>query len=208
MIHSLCYSQDPNEHISQNMIKMSSVLFEFNVNIRTNIQTSNFINSIAELRLLKFKIIFHDKSSISIIKYLYTIWWYWATKVVIYLFVHQSLSAQCEGAPVPLVLDNGNVIPPANLTNIPICAAFNMRNLKPHLQPTKIQHLKQDIGPFLFTPIHFGSLDRRNTKSLTKMGEYLSIRFVHRLRKLFCICVYSRISNRNFTCPKNCHSFF
>lgn len=83
----------------------------------------------------------------------------------------QSLSAQCEGAPVPLVLENGIVIPPANLTNIPVCTGFSLKNLKPHLQPTKVQSSKQDSGPFLFTPIHFGSLDRKTTKSLTKMGE-------------------------------------
>lgn len=75
---------------------------------------------------------------------------------------------------MPLVLENGIVIPPANLTNIPLCTSFNIRNLKPHLQPTKIQSLKQDCGPFLFTPIHFGSLDRRSTKSLTKMGKLIT----------------------------------
>ena len=31
----------------------------------------------------------------------------------------QVLAAQCEGAPVPLVLNSGFVIPPANLTNLP-----------------------------------------------------------------------------------------
>lgn len=31
----------------------------------------------------------------------------------------QSLSAQCEGSPVPLVLDSGLVIPPVNLTSVP-----------------------------------------------------------------------------------------
>lgn len=31
----------------------------------------------------------------------------------------QSLAAQCEGAPVPLVLESGLVIPPANLISIP-----------------------------------------------------------------------------------------
>ncbi|KAJ8958682.1 hypothetical protein NQ318_016407 [Aromia moschata] len=36
----------------------------------------------------------------------------------------QNLSAQCEGSPVPLVLDSGLVVPPANLTDIPICGAF------------------------------------------------------------------------------------
>lgn len=32
----------------------------------------------------------------------------------------QSLAAQCEGAPVPLVLESGTVVPPANLTHIPM----------------------------------------------------------------------------------------
>lgn len=32
----------------------------------------------------------------------------------------QKLAAECEGAPVPLVLDSRAVIPPANLTNIPL----------------------------------------------------------------------------------------
>lgn len=82
----------------------------------------------------------------------------------------QSLSSQCEGAPVPLVLDNGIVIPPANLSNIPICVGFTLRNLKPHSQPRKIKALKQDLGPFLFTPIKFGSLERKNNKPQSKMG--------------------------------------
>ncbi|XP_017781590.1 PREDICTED: protein brunelleschi [Nicrophorus vespilloides] len=81
----------------------------------------------------------------------------------------QSLSAQCEGAPVPLVLDNGVVIPPANLSNIPVCSGFTLKNLQPHLQPRKIQMAKQDIGPFLFTPINFGSLERKSNKPQSKM---------------------------------------
>ncbi|KAJ8935382.1 hypothetical protein NQ314_012793 [Rhamnusium bicolor] len=68
----------------------------------------------------------------------------------------QSLSAQCEGSPVPLVLDSGLVVPPANLTDIPICAAFTPKDLQPYLRPRRIESLKQDTGPFLFTPIHFG----------------------------------------------------
>lgn len=31
----------------------------------------------------------------------------------------QALTGQCEGSPVPLVLDSGLIIPPANLLNIP-----------------------------------------------------------------------------------------
>lgn len=84
----------------------------------------------------------------------------------------QSLSAQCEGSPVPLVLDSGLVVPPANLTDIPVCAAFTPKDLQPHLRPRRIESLKQDTGPFLFTPIHFGggSLERKQNKANSKMG--------------------------------------
>lgn len=75
----------------------------------------------------------------------------------------QAVSQQCEGAPVPLVLDSGTVIPPANLTNIPKTKSFALKNLQPHLQPQKIERVKEDHGPFLFTPINFGSLERKAT---------------------------------------------
>ncbi|CAH1163945.1 unnamed protein product [Phaedon cochleariae] len=83
----------------------------------------------------------------------------------------QSLSAQCEGSPVPLVLDSGLVMPPANLTDIPVCASFALKDLQPHLRPRRIECVKQETGPFLFTPIHFGggSLDRRSKKANAKM---------------------------------------
>lgn len=82
----------------------------------------------------------------------------------------QAVSQQCEGAPVPLVLDSGTVIPPANLTNIPKTKSFTLKNLQPHLQPQKIERVKEDHGPFLFTPINFGSLERKST-SKSKIGE-------------------------------------
>ncbi|XP_043267833.1 protein brunelleschi isoform X2 [Venturia canescens] len=75
----------------------------------------------------------------------------------------QSASQQCEGAPIPLVLDSGIVVPPANLINIPTTKSFVLKNLQPHLQPQKIERVKEDHGPFLFTPINFGSLERKNT---------------------------------------------
>ncbi|XP_066993209.1 protein brunelleschi [Anabrus simplex] len=84
----------------------------------------------------------------------------------------QSLSAQCEGAPVPLVLDTGTVIPPANLTNLPQMKSFVLQNLLPHLRPQKIEKLKEDSGPFLFTPLNFGSLERKNMTASSKM-DYL-----------------------------------
>lgn len=81
----------------------------------------------------------------------------------------QSLASQCEGAPVALVLDNGNIIPPANLINIPLCQMFVPKNLQPHLQPKKLKDAKQDSGPFLFTPIRFGSFERNGNGPQTKM---------------------------------------
>ncbi|XP_074037146.1 trafficking protein particle complex subunit brun [Leptinotarsa decemlineata] len=83
----------------------------------------------------------------------------------------QSLSAQCEGSPVPLVLDSGLVVPPANLTDIPVCTAFTPKDLLPHLRPMRIETAKLDTGPFLFTPIHFGggSLERKTRKAISKM---------------------------------------
>lgn len=83
----------------------------------------------------------------------------------------QILSSQCEGAPVPLVLDSGLVIPPANLITIPQTESFTIQNLKPHLRPCKLMKTKEDFGPFLFTPFNFGSLERK-TKLPNKL-DYL-----------------------------------
>lgn len=83
----------------------------------------------------------------------------------------EKLSEQCEGSPVPLVLESGMIIPPANLTNIPLAKAFLVENLPPHLRPQKLQKMKEDSGPFLFTPINFGSLDRRNQKAGGKIDH-------------------------------------
>ncbi|EDX05640.1 GD21691 [Drosophila simulans] len=76
----------------------------------------------------------------------------------------QNLSAQCEGSPVPLVLENGTVIPPANLTDLPYCLDLQVKDLPAHLRPQRIKVAKADSGPFLFTPIHFNSVDRRDKK--------------------------------------------
>ncbi|XP_055386029.1 protein brunelleschi [Condylostylus longicornis] len=78
----------------------------------------------------------------------------------------QNLSAQCEGSPVALVLENGIVIPPANLTDIPYCSQLLVNELQAHLRALKIIITKIDSGPFLFTPIHFSSLDRRTSKKV------------------------------------------
>ncbi|XP_050428976.1 protein brunelleschi [Adelges cooleyi] len=97
---------------------------------------------------------------------LQTMWWMmdkaersgYATQLAV-------LSAQCEGSPVPLVLDNGLVIPPANLLNIPQPENFTIQNLKVFLRPHKLVKVKEDFGPFLFTPLKFGSMEKNNVKS-------------------------------------------
>lgn len=83
----------------------------------------------------------------------------------------QASSAECEGSPVPLVLESGEVIPPANLTHVPHCSSFLVRPLPPARNPHPIK-CKTQQGPFIFTPIHFGSLERKNKKDEGKM-EYL-----------------------------------
>ncbi|XP_013113737.2 protein brunelleschi [Stomoxys calcitrans] len=75
-----------------------------------------------------------------------------------------NLSAQCEGSPVPLVLENGTVIPPANLTDLPFCLDIAVKDLPAHLKPQRIKIAKADNGPFLFTPLQFNSIDRRDKK--------------------------------------------
>lgn len=85
----------------------------------------------------------------------------------------QNLSAQCEGSPVPLVLDNGTVIPPANLTDLPYLTQLAVRDLPAHLRPQRIKIAKADSGPFLFTPIHFNSVDRRDKKKDKSKIDFL-----------------------------------
>lgn len=89
----------------------------------------------------------------------------------------QNLSAQCEGAPVPLVLENGIVIPPANLTDIPHCVSFQLKDMPPHLHPHKIAVSKTDHGPFLFAPSHFNSpIDHRVKKKVDNQMSFLWVR--------------------------------
>lgn len=76
----------------------------------------------------------------------------------------ENVASQCEGSPVSLVLDNGLVIPPANLLHIPTALSFHVQKLKPHLQPSKLEKTKEDYGPFVFTPIKIGSLERKAAK--------------------------------------------
>ncbi|XP_065336501.1 protein brunelleschi [Cloeon dipterum] len=73
----------------------------------------------------------------------------------------QAAASQEEGAPVPLVLpETGLILPPANLINLPLVSKFTPSPLIACMRPQKIQIAKVETGPFLFTPLKFGSLDR------------------------------------------------
>ncbi|XP_046397297.1 protein brunelleschi isoform X2 [Ischnura elegans] len=80
-------------------------------------------------------------------------------------------TAHGDGSPVPLVLPTtGLVVPPANLTHLPQALSFQVQDLAPHLRPRRLQEAsKEDSGPFLFTPLHFGSMERSTTKNSGKM---------------------------------------
>lgn len=72
-----------------------------------------------------------------------------------------------------MVLENGTIIPPSNLTDIPYCETLTVQNLLVGLRPQKVNIAKVDNGPFLFTPIHFNSIDRRDTlKKDNKLRKY------------------------------------
>lgn len=60
------------------------------------------------------------------------------------------------------MLENGTIIPPANLTDLPFCLDIVVKDLPSHLKPQRIKIVKADSGPFLFTPLQFNSIDRRD----------------------------------------------
>ncbi|XP_076361025.1 LOW QUALITY PROTEIN: trafficking protein particle complex subunit brun [Tachypleus tridentatus] len=70
----------------------------------------------------------------------------------------ESLTSKCEGAPVPLALDNGYIIPPVNLLNLPKVKSFKLQNMAPHLRPVKkksvrFKSVSKPSSPFIFSPI-------------------------------------------------------
>lgn len=91
----------------------------------------------------------------------------------------ESLSRVCgEGAPVPLNLDSGFVIPSVNLTKFPYITSFLCKNLPPHLRPFKLKSkLELDApkltpnSPFIFTPLN---LTRPITPRRSSIGSAAS----------------------------------
>lgn len=48
-----------------------------------------------------------------------------------------------------------------------------VQNLKPLLRPSKLEKTKENYGPFLFTPINFGSMERKSSSTNNKVGKSL-----------------------------------
>lgn len=83
----------------------------------------------------------------------------------------QNLSSQCEGSPVALNLESGTTIPPANLTDLPYCLTLEIKEMPPSLRPDQLELVKANCGPFIFTPLHFGSMDRRGGSNRSKTKD-------------------------------------
>lgn len=83
------------------------------------------------------------------------------------------MSSKYEGSPVPLILENGTVIPPANLLDLPYCDKFIVKDLAPHLRPQRLKEDKIDIGPFLFTPLQLNIHEKTEAnKKQNKTRKY------------------------------------
>lgn len=74
------------------------------------------------------------------------------------------------------------MIPPANLTDLPFCFSFSLKELPSHMRPHKIEANKVDCGPFLFTPIHFNSSIDRRTAGTKKRDSKISFLWVQHAR--------------------------
>lgn len=70
------------------------------------------------------------------------------------------------------------MIPPANLTDLPYCSSYQLKELQLYLRPIKIEANKVDSGPFLFTPIHFNSSIDRRTAGTKKRDSKISFLWV------------------------------
>ncbi|RWS10654.1 trafficking protein particle complex subunit 9-like isoform X1 [Dinothrombium tinctorium] len=82
----------------------------------------------------------------------------------------ETLSTNCgEGAPVPLTLENGIIIPSVNLTKFPLVTSFKVQNLSPQTRPIKLKAKHRESvssSPFIFTPLQFSRPSSARRKSL------------------------------------------
>lgn len=89
--------------------------------------------------------------------------------------------------PGPLALDNGTIIPPVPWTLLPKIRTFKLQPPQASLKAVKLHQpaLQDSNGPFLFTPIQFGSFRKQvNKKHQVKMGNKITMNWIGRHRHL------------------------
>ena len=89
----------------------------------------------------------------------------------------------CEGAPVPLTLNNGFTISSVNLTKFPLVTKFEVQSLSEHLRPIKMKTKRRESAstpipssPFIFTPIQLNKNYNRR-RSLGQTGHAKNVDF-------------------------------
>ena len=78
----------------------------------------------------------------------------------------------------PLALENGTIIPPISLTMLPKVLSFTLLPPDKCLEAQKlVPDVEANTGPFLFTPIQFGSCRKQPGKKFQeKIGNFPSFR--------------------------------
>lgn len=80
----------------------------------------------------------------------------------------ENLSKLCEATMQALSLENGIIVPPVPLTNVPFVKSFKLMPLQPHLEPRQMDKTGDGLnnGVFIFTPIKLGDdSDSSTTKA-------------------------------------------
>lgn len=104
----------------------------------------------------------------------------------------EQLSRICgEGAPVPLTLESGLVIPSVNLSKFPYVVSFTVKNLAPHLRPFKMKTTldaataasqaalnPSSASPFIFTPLQLNRPLNPSRKSSVDLSQVLEYQWV------------------------------
>lgn len=86
---------------------------------------------------------------------------------------HLSQRSDTPLHPGPLALENGTIIPPVPLTMLPRILSFKLLPPDTVLAAQKLVPAEEtNSGPFLFTPIQFGSFRKQpNRKNKILMGK-------------------------------------
>lgn len=90
-----------------------------------------------------------------------------------------SLRSETPLHPGPLALENGTIIPPVSLTLLPNILSFKLQPPDYVLAAQKLVPDEEiNSGPFLFTPIQFGSFRKQlKRKHQAKMGRNIYIKY-------------------------------